>query len=109
MREVFLTGPRGLRLRARAPERRIERARGLLDRSRLPIDEALFLERARSVHTFGMRFTIKVALLDADLAVREVLIARPGRLVLPRPGIEHVLELAENADVQPGDRLAVSR
>ena len=36
--------------------------RGLLGRSELGPDEALLLERARSVHTFGMRFEIAAAL-----------------------------------------------
>ena len=79
--------------------------RGLLGRSRLASDRALLLERTRSVHTFGMRFPITVALLDRELVVRSVRPVRPGRLLLPRLGTRHVLECAPGADLRPGDRL----
>jgi len=65
----------------------------------------MLLERARSVHTFGMRFAIAVALLDAELRVVRVLRVRPGRLVLPRPRACHVLECPVEADLRPGDLL----
>ena len=81
-------------LRLLEPTTRHERARGLLGRATLDRDEALLLRRCRSVHTFGMRFPIDVVLLDrADRVVR-VLPVRPGRLVLPRPRVRHVLETA---------------
>jgi uncharacterized protein len=79
--------------------------RGLIDRVSLGPDEALLLERTRSVHTFGMRFPITAALLDRDGVVRGVVRMTPRRLLLPRPGLRHVLELAEDADVRPGDHL----
>jgi hypothetical protein len=78
--------------------------RGLLRRASLGADEALLLERTRSVHTFGIGFAIAVALLDADLGVRAVVRMSPRRLILPRRGVRHVLELAEGADVRAGDR-----
>ena len=69
-----------------------ERVRGLLGRGSLSAGEGLLLRRCRSVHTVGMRFPIDVVLLDAaDRAVR-ILTVPPGRLVLPRPGVRHVLE-----------------
>ena len=76
------------------PTTRRERARGLLGRETLGPDEALLLRRCRSVHTLGMRFPIDVVLLDRDDLVIRVLPVRPGRLVLPRPRVRHVLETA---------------
>ena len=87
------------------PESRRERRRGLIGQVRLEPDEALLLERTRSIHTFGMRFSIAAALLDGHHAVRAVVRLPPKRLLLPRPGVRHVLELAVDADVRPGDRL----
>lgn len=104
MRTIILLGPRGLRLRAGVPETRLERMRGFLGRSDLDPEEALLLERTRSVHTFGMRFAIAVALLDRRGVVRAVVRMSPRRVILPRPGVWHVLEFADRADVRPGDR-----
>jgi len=77
-------------------------------RDGLDPDEALLLERTRSVHTFGMRFAIDVALLDRDLVVRAIVRMPAGRMLLPRLGVRHVLELAQEADVRTGDRLVAS-
>ena len=104
MRTIVLHGPRGLRLRTSVPETRRERLRGLLGRDGLEPDEALLLERTRSVHSFGMRFAILAALLDREGVVRAVVPMPPRRVLLPRPGVRHVLELADRADVRPGDR-----
>ena len=78
--------------------------RGLLGRSELAPDEALLLERTRSVHTFGMRFEIAAALLDRDFVVRAAVRMPPRRVLLPRRDVRHVLELAGDAEVRPGDR-----
>lgn len=107
MRVVRLLGPRGHVFRAESPQTRRERMRGLLGRSRLAPDRALLLERTRSIHTFGMRFPIAVALLDRELVVRSVRPVRPGRLLLPRLGTRHVLECAEGVDLRPGERLRI--
>ena len=79
--------------------------RGLLGRGSLDPDEGMLLERTRSIHTFGMRFTISTALLDRAWVVRAVIRMPPGRVLLPRPRIRHVLELPVAVDVRPGDRL----
>ncbi|HEY2965965.1 MAG TPA: DUF192 domain-containing protein [Actinomycetota bacterium] len=107
MREVRLLGSRGLVLRALVPETRGERMRGLRGHPTLPADAALLLDGTRSIHTFGMRFAIVAALLDRDLVVRRARSIPPGRLLLPRPGIRHVLECAEGINVLPGDRLRI--
>ncbi|MCC7078839.1 MAG: DUF192 domain-containing protein [Acidimicrobiia bacterium] len=41
------------------------RTKGLLGRDAMRRDEALWLSPCKSVHTFGMRFPIDVAFLDA--------------------------------------------
>jgi len=76
------------------PETRRERARGLLGRSDLPPHEGLLLERCRSIHTFGMRFSIDVVLLDRDFRVIDVLTLPPRRLLLPRPRLRHIVEVS---------------
>jgi uncharacterized membrane protein (UPF0127 family) len=64
---------------ARSPWARL---RGLAFRRELPRDRALAFPRCRSVHTFGMRFTLDVVFLDEQ--GRPLRIARsvpPGRVV----------------------------
>lgn len=107
MREVRLLGPRGQIFRAELPQTRLERMRGWRGRSAVAPDDALLLDRARSIHTFGMCVPISAALLDRELVVRSVRPVRPGRLVLPRPGTRHVLECAVGVDLRPGDRLRI--
>lgn len=81
--------------------------RGLLGRSGLEPDRALLLERARSVHTVRMSFTITVAFLDDDLRVLDVVSAAPGRMLLPRRRARSVLELEATEDVRVGDPLQI--
>ena len=69
---------------------RAERRRGLLGRE--GIDGALLIERTSSVHTFGMRFAIDVALLDAAGQVVATLTLPPGRLTRPRRQVRSVVE-----------------
>ena len=106
MREVRLLGSRAQVLRAEWPETRRERMRGWRGRWVGP-DDVLLLDRARSIHTFGMCLPISVALLDRELVVRSVRPVRPRRLLLPRPRIRHILECAEGVDLRPGDRLRI--
>lgn len=109
MHEIVLLGPRGLVLRTAVPRARRERMRGLIGRAGLERDEALLLRDTRSVHTFGMRFAIGVVCLDRDLRVLHRLSVRPGRIVLPRRGVRHVLECPLEADVCVGDELAAAQ
>lgn len=57
---------------------RADRRRGLLGHH--SFDGALLIERARSVHTVGMRFPIDVAHLDQNGTVRVVRSMAPGRI-----------------------------
>jgi uncharacterized protein len=79
--------------------------RGLRGRGSIEPGHAMLFERCRSVHTFGMRFPILVASLDASYRVVARRHMRPRRLLLPRPGVRHVLECREDADARVGDRL----
>jgi uncharacterized membrane protein (UPF0127 family) len=102
-----IDGPRGLRLRCLVPRTRRERTRGLRGQARLDPDEAMWLERATSVHTFGMTFAISVVRLDRSGRVIDARVVPPRRLVLPSPRIGSVLECHVDTDVRVGDRLHV--
>jgi len=54
---------------------------GLLGRTGL--DGALVLERTRSVHSFGMRFDLDIAFIDADDIVIRTLQLKRNRMTLP--------------------------
>jgi hypothetical protein len=88
---------------------RAARRRGLLGRD--AIHGGLLITPCRSVHTVGMRFTLDVAYLDADLAVLEVARMVPNRIGLPRWAARSVLEAAAGAferwGLAPGDVLEV--
>jgi hypothetical protein len=53
----------------------------------------LLIPRCRSVHTFGMRFALRVVFLDGDLAPVSVREAVPPRRIVRDPGATAVLEL----------------
>jgi uncharacterized membrane protein (UPF0127 family) len=82
------------------PTSRRERMGGLRGRRPAP----MLFERARSVHTFGMRAAIAVAFLDRDHRVIRVATVPPRRLVSCRRA-RHVLEAPAGTDVRVGDRL----
>jgi uncharacterized protein len=54
-----------------------------------------------------MRFAISVAWLDADARVIAVRRVSPGRVALPRRGARGVLECAEGASPEIGERLSI--
>lgn len=86
------------------------RRRGLLGRDGCP--GGLLLTPARAVHTFGMRFDLDVAYLDAGGVVLEVVSPmRRNRLGRPRLRARSVLEAEAGAferwGLRVGDRVAV--
>jgi len=90
------------------------RVRGLLGRRGLPPGHGLHITPCRSIHTWGMLFTIDVLFLDRDETV--VKIARNVRPFRCRCGgrrAHSVIEVATgwlDADVvRVGDRLAIGR
>ncbi len=84
-----------------------QRSRGLLGKS--GYEGAMILPRTRSVHTFGMRFAIDVALCDRELTVLRVTTLRPYRMTLPKRGGRSVIEAEAGAferwGLRVGDRL----
>ena len=107
MERKLLIGPRGTAWRVDVPETRRERMRGLRGGVRPPPGRGLLFERARSIHTFGMRYAITAAFLDADLRIVRALRLPPRRVVIPRRRVRHVLECGEEADLRVGDLLLV--
>lgn len=91
------------------PPTRQERRRGLLGRD--GFEGAMLIEPARSVHTVGMRFSIDVALLDADRRVLKVMTMPRHRVSLPVRGCRAILEAEAGAfhlwDLAVGDELEV--
>ena len=84
-----------------------ERTRGLLGKS--TFEGALVLPRTRSVHTFGMRFPIDLAVCDKELVVVAVTTLRPWRMSMPRRGGRWVIEARAGAferwGLRVGDQL----
>jgi uncharacterized membrane protein (UPF0127 family) len=86
-----------------------ERSKGL--RGRPGCEGALHLPRARSVHTFAMKFPIDVAFLTDELIVLRLVTMPPWRLTFPRRGVHSVLEAEagswERWGVKVGDQLVI--
>jgi uncharacterized protein len=85
------------------------RLRGLLGRD--GCDGALLIRRARSVHTFGMRFPIDVAFCDGEFRVLATTTMRRHRLGRPRLKARCVVEAEAGAferwRLRPGDVLEI--
>jgi uncharacterized membrane protein (UPF0127 family) len=111
VKDTVLRDPRGESWLVEVPTGLRERMRGLRGRDRMAPFHGFLLTRTRSIHTFGMRFPLSVALLDARLRVIAVLTVGRRRIVPPRPGVRHVLECGAGADLRPQDvlRLAYAR
>jgi uncharacterized membrane protein (UPF0127 family) len=90
-------------------ETRRDHRRGLLGRD--GIDGALLLTRAKSVHTFGMRFAIDVAHLDSEGVVLRLTTMKPHRLGAFILHSRSVIETEAGAfarwGVVKGDRLEI--
>jgi hypothetical protein len=86
-----------------------ERARGLLGRD--GCEGGLHLPGVRSVHSFGMRFSLDVAFLSGDLTVLRLVRVVPRRVVLRRRGVRSVVEAEagswERWGVRVGDQLDI--
>lgn len=80
-------------IRARVLRGWLERLRGLLGTGREDLDaRPVLLARCASVHTFGMRYALDVALVDGEgLVVGSWKGLPPGRVVWAR-GARHALE-----------------
>ena len=89
---------------------RRDRRRGLLGRD--GFEGALLIERARSVHSLGMRFPLDVAFCDGDLVVVRTMRLEPHRMTRPVAGARCVIEaeagMFAHWELHAGDRLEVS-
>lgn len=85
------------------------RSKGLLGRTSLPADEALWIVPCPMIHTFFMKFPIDVLFLDSDLTVRRVIEdLRPWRLSPWVLSASSVLELQGGVlkgSVRVGDKV----
>ena len=80
-----------------------DRNRGLLGRS--TYDGAMILPRTRAVHSFGMRFPLDVAFVDADLVVLAMVRLPEWRMALPRHRGRSILESSAGSFDRWGLRL----
>lgn len=90
----------------------LSRGKGLLGRTNLPAEKALWIHHCNSIHTFFMKFAIDCVFVDKNLKVRAIRKdVRPWRLVLPVWGAASVIEMASgtvsNENVSVGDQLYV--
>jgi uncharacterized membrane protein (UPF0127 family) len=90
-----------------------ERSRGLLKNSPLQKGEALIIEPASQVHTFGMKYEIDVVFCARDWSVKHVVGSmRPKRVTRWVFGARYAVELPSGTlgkDLRPGDVLRVTR
>jgi hypothetical protein len=107
VRRIELLDARGHVWRVEVPETARERTRGLLGRDGLAPRTGMLFERARSVHTFGMRFPIAVSFLDGRLQVLAVRRVPPRRIVARLRSVRHVLECPYETDLRVGDGFRV--
>lgn len=88
---------------------RAARRQGLLGRD--GIDGAMLIERARTVHTIGMRFPIDVAHIDRDGVVLRTSTMARNRIGLPVFGAHGILEAEAGAfrhwELSPGQVVEV--
>ena len=85
----------------------VDRTRGLLGRARF--DGAMFLPGTRSIHSFGVPYSLDVAFLDRDGKVLAVVRLARWRMTMPRARASHALEARAGSfdrwGVREGDRL----
>ncbi|MCB0350056.1 MAG: DUF192 domain-containing protein [Bdellovibrionales bacterium] len=90
----------------------LARLKGLLGKSNLRTNEALWIDNCPSIHTFFMKFTIDVVFVDEKLIVRaQYSNVKPWKFVAPVWGAKSVFELAEGTiqklNIEVGDQLNV--
>lgn len=83
---------------------------GLMGRKSIAADEGLFFPRCNSIHTFFMRFPIDVIFVKESGEVVEILESlKEWRMLLPRRGVKHTIELRANRSrelgIAPGAQL----
>lgn len=108
-RQVWLVVEDRVLAAAEVAEGRSERTRGVIGRDRL--DGAIVIRPCRWIHTFGVRFTLDVAYLDADGQVLKTLRMRRNRLGVPVWHARSVVEAEAGAfarwGLHVGDRIEI--
>jgi len=66
------------------------RRRGLI--GQIEVETPLLIDSCKWIHTFGVKCSLDVAYLDAQLQVIKVQTIKPRRVALPVFGASHVLE-----------------
>ena len=89
------------------------RTKGLLGRESLPDNEALWIMRCNSIHTYFMKFPIDVVFVNKSMKVIDTGTVKPGKLIFPVWRASSVIEfkagfLAKNP-ISAGDVLHVDR
>lgn len=89
-----------------------KRGKGLLGRSFLPSEDALWIHRCNSIHTFFMKFSIDCVFVDKNMKVKAIYQdIHPWRLILPVWGASSVIEMASGSvgkmRLKVGDQLYV--
>ena len=90
-----------------------DRMVGLLNRTSLPLGEALILPGCQSIHTVGMKFAIDVIFVTRQWRVVAIQAALPpGRFLAPVWNAWSVIEMAsgtlERVELRIGDQLRVT-
>ncbi len=88
----------------------IKRAVGLLGHKNLEKENCMWFDECRSIHTFGMRFSLDVIFVDKNMIVKKVFYnVKPGRITLPvwsaRAAFEFTAGSLSSHNIQPGDQL----
>ena len=70
------------------------RLMGLMGKKGISENEALLFPQCNSIHTFFMRFPIDVIFVSADGVVVDIVERmRPWRMLMPRSGAKHTIEM----------------
>jgi len=87
------------------------RRRGLIGQTE--IDTPLLIDSCKWIHTFGVKCTLDVAYLDAEMRVIKISMIKPLRLAMPVLKAKHVLEASagtfENWGLAVGHTLEARR
>lgn len=88
------------------------RGKGLLGRSTLSAEEALWIHRCNSIHTYFMKFPIDCVFVDRDLKVKKIYRnVGPWKFIFPVWGASSVIEMsagtAADLKINVGDQLHV--
>jgi hypothetical protein len=71
----------------------LQRRKGLSGLERESITEPMIFDRCRSIHTFGMKFSLIVVCVDVDFVVLSTRVVPPRRVVWAPKGTRAIIEL----------------